>query len=613
MLHAESPARPWFDGTRVLDSTTGTRVSMGPATVREAAIELLRTGAALAVDIETYGLAARDAERIKAVGVGTEEHVVIFDPRDEKQAHILAWLLAECPGIYAHNTAYDVPLLVRNELLTRAAIDKILDTLIWARMAWPSRTDPKVLGALAVKCLGAPKQAKDPLMTAFAAEGLTRSEGYRRYDIDRPVYVMGLVADVVTTARLAPIVRRAAWDRTTSGHGYSSYGVRGAEAERLLYREQRINRVFLRRSAKGLAVDLDFLDTFNDRYADELSSVAELLGHMGIKAGDSRTIVRWLDEQGLIDENWTRLKDGTPSGGKKLLERVGNNVVKLFLSHKEKDKVLRDYLTQLREMCDESDRIYPQVAVFGASATGRMSIGSPPLQQFPGPARGMIVADPGEELTSIDWSQIEPVTAANLARDHNVLAGYEAGTSDVYTAICEFAGIERKQAKQVLLADMYGQGIPLLSANLNTDAEAARTLKGQVHSVIPDMRRYFDQVKRATEEQECVPTISGRILPVGKAVNDEGRWRVQTHMGVNYHVQGSAYDVLAEAVIACDEAGLGDAIYLAMHDELVVATEAATDVRKIMETPPEALIRHSGRVPVLRTDRHDVGRAWAYV
>lgn len=612
MLHAEAPARPWFDGTRVLDSTLGTRVSLGPGTVRDAAVELLRTGAVLAVDIETYGLAARDAERIKAVGVGTAEHVVVFDPRDPAQAHILTWLLDECPGIYLHSSSYDAPLLVRNELLAFAAIDKLLDTLIWARMAWPSRTDPKGLGALAVRCLGAPKQAKDPLMTAFGAEGLTRTEGYRRYDLDRPVYVMGLVADVVTTARLAPVVRRAAWDRITSGHGYSSYGVRGEEAERLLYREQRVNWVFLRRSAKGLAVDLDFLDTFNDRYADELASVAELLDGMGIKAGDSRTIVRWLDGQGLVDADWPRLKDGTPSGAKKLLERVGNDVVKLFLSHKEKDKIRRDYLTQLREMCDDSDRIHPQVAVFGASATGRASIGSPPLQQFPGPARGMILADPGEELTSLDWSQIEPVVAANLARDHRVLEGYENGTSDLYTDIGSFAAIARKQAKVVLLADMYGQGIPLLSANLNTGEDAARAIKEKVHSVIPDMRRYFDQVKRAVEEQECVPTISGRILPVGKAVTDDGRWRVQTHMGVNYHVQGSAYDVLAETVIACDEAGLSEAIYLTLHDEIVCATAAAGDIRKIMESPPECLVRHAGRTPVLRTDRADVGRAWAY-
>ena len=85
------------------------------------------------------------------------------------------------------------------------------------------------------------------------------------------------------------------------------------------------------------------------------------------------------------------------------------------------------------------------------------------------------------------------------------------------------------------------------------------------------------------------------------------------HKSVNYNVQGSAYDVLAEALVSIDKAGLGDAVYLAMHDELVVSTEAAGDVEQIMRTPPERLVRFAKRVPVLRTDRADMGDRWAYV
>lgn len=60
-----------------------------------------------------------------------------------------------------------------------------------------------------------------------------------------------------------------------------------------------------------------------------------------------------------------------------------------------------------------------------------------------------------------------------------------------------------------------------------------------------------------------------------------------------------------------DEAGLGDAVYLAMHDELVVSTEAAEDVRKIMQEPPTRLIEIAQRTPVLRTDMLDLGDRWA--
>lgn len=84
-----------------------------------------------------------------------------------------------------------------------------------------------------------------------------------------------------------------------------------------------------------------------------------------------------------------------------------------------------------------------------------------------------------------------------------------------------------------------------------------------------------------------------------------------THKAVNYFVQGSAYDLLAETLIRVDEAGLSDAVYLAMHDELVVSTSAAHDVEQIMRTPPERLVWMAGRVPVLRTDRADLGERWA--
>jgi hypothetical protein len=87
-------------------------------------------------------------------------------------------------------------------------------------------------------------------------------------------------------------------------------------------------------------------------------------------------------------------------------------------------------------------------------------------------------------------------------------------------------------------------------------------------------------------------------------------WQVATHKGVNYFVQGSAYDVLAETEIAVHEAGLSDAIYLAMHDELVVDAEARHDIRRLMETPPERLCRWAGRTPVLRTDMAHMAGRW---
>jgi DNA polymerase-1 len=104
--------------------------------------------------------------------------------------------------------------------------------------------------------------------------------------------------------------------------------------------------------------------------------------------------------------------------------------------------------------------------------------------------------------------------------------------------------------------------------------------------------------------------MSGRILPIPMA-SYRGQWGPMTHKTVNYFIQGSQYDLLAEALIRIKEAGLGPAVYLAMHDELVVSKSAAHDIEQIMRTPPERLVWMAKRVPILRTDRADLGERWA--
>ena len=83
---------------------------------------------------------------------------------------------------------------------------------------------------------------------------------------------------------------------------------------------------------------------------------------------------------------------------------------------------------------------------------------------------------------------------------------------------------------------------------------------------------------------------------------------------LSHNCQGSAYSVLSDTIVRLERASLGDSIHLALHDELVVDTEAAEAVAEIMRTPPEFLLKWTGgRVPVFKTDANDMGRTWLYV
>lgn len=230
------------------------------------------------------------------------------------------------------------------------------------------------------------------------------------------------------------------------------------------------------------------------------------------------------------------------------------------------------------------------------------SYGSPELHQFSADARP-IICDDGVGLTSVDWAQIEPVTMALMAGDAAFLAPFEAG-ADLYEPIQRSAGIDRPTAKVVLLAAMYGQGINKLSRTIGHTTESSMQIRRQMFSAMPQCAKWMSQVTSVAERHGRVITAGGRILPV----TADGSYK-----SVNHVVQGSAYDVLADTILRLEDAGLGDAVYIAMHDELVVSTDHAADVQHIMTTPPEFLCRWAGRTPVLRTDRADMGSTWKKV
>lgn len=596
----------------------------------------------LAVDIETEGLGAL-ALRLKVITLATPYHAVLFDPRDPAQWSAVRDIFQEVPELVFHGSPFDVPNIAQNGLLRPEDARRVTDTMIWARLADPDERGDRKLATCAQKYLGI--HVEDGVTARARRMNMTKSQYFLRVDLNSPAYRWDAASDGIATARLRNLVRQAALTRITSGHPFTQFGVTGQDAERLVDREQRINRMTLKRTIKGLRWDPEHLDAYRDNKAKDVALWEAELERHGIRPGNSADLTAFLEGIGELPVDWPRTDTGRLSGDKDNLEKLDHPLAKIFLEHKTTAKTDKDYLSKVKDLADAQGRIHPAVKILGGSATGRMSIGNPPLQQFDAQARGIILADEGDELVSIDWSQIEPVTAANIAGDHGVLQRYEDDTlpakeRDAYLGIAEFAGISRSQAKVVLLAQMYGEGLLKLAGDLGyiTTAEAglirkacndhdlypadaaerlgiagfarAVGVKDMVFGAMPRTADLIKKLKMIGREHRVVFTLSGRILPIPMS-QYRGKWGPQAHKAVNYFVQGSAYDILAETLIRVEEAGLADAVYLAMHDELVVSKDAAHDIEQIMRTPPERLVWMAGRVPVLRTDRADLGERWA--
>jgi len=600
-MNRSEPVSPAHDGRFPLMGDMHTVYAVGRTAAVDLAREITLSTDTVSVDTEGYGL-GRDALDLKCVQIGTPDRAAVLDPRDPVQKNAIFWTIKRARTLIMHNSPFDVPVLAHNGLLTADDTDKVIDTLIWARLAEPDERTRKSLLDCANRYLGTDKA--DVLMAAFKKLGLSKAEGFKRFDLDRPIYVQGAAIDAVVTARLAPVVRKAALDRLTSGHPFSTYGVTGSEALELRDREQRVNQIMLRRTVKGLRVDFEYLDDYRGENSGQLAMIENELSAAGVDPGNGNQLARLLDEQHALPAGYPRTpKTGNPSTRAASLETLHHPLARKFVQHKQITKILGDYLQKTVDLADSTGRIHPQVNVLVA-ATGRMSAGNPPYQQFIGRARGIILA--GDSLTSIDWSQIEPVVAANIAGESGpIMDGYEDGTSDMYTGLADRIKRNRKHAKVTLLAQLYGQGITTLAADLGIDVEEASDIRQSIFREMPRTAGLMRRLKNISREHGKVFTLSGRILTV-PSFNGE----VASYKGVNYFVQGSAYDILANSIVEVDRAGLSEAFYLAMHDELVVSSDAAHDIQKIMETPPARLCWMTKRTPVLRTDTALLGERW---
>ena len=497
------------------------------------AVDILPAGAVVAVDTETMGLGA-DSFTLKCFTAAWETAdgtvSVLLDPtRRDDDRDAVREILERAGTIVIQNAAFDVPPLHQNGLMSLADIAKVHDTVIYARMAYPDPIVNKSLESLATKLVGFP-DAEVTMAQLFKANGLTTAEGFRAFDIDKPIYRLGAMADTVATLRLLPQIQAKAWSRLAEGHPFDAYGVDSAGAVALMEREQEVNRIMLRRSARGLQVDTDYLETYEETHAAELTAATDAIQNAGLDpdAGNlGFLLVTKLEERGELPADWPRTDSGRLRATKDDLPKLDHPLAASVRKVAELTKVT-GYLTKVQDMVRVTGRVHPQVGILKASATGRMAYSWPELQQFPSDARPIIVSDTG--LTSVDWSQIEPVVMANCAQDWGFLEPFEAG-GDLYAPIVEAAGVTRKVAKVLLLAAMYGQGRQSMAATLGISPEEAKRLQDGMFSTMRPTKAFMDKLRHIAEETGLIITADGRVIPVPK---DPRTGAVFAYKAVNY-------------------------------------------------------------------------------
>ena len=569
------------------------------------AVALAASSTAIAVDIETGPIGTSRRWEITAVAIATEQEAHVLDPVKDQAA--IRDALSVARAHVFHNAAYDVPTLVHANLLRTSDISKAEDTLVMARLAEPGERISKSLGDLAERHLGAGyAHQKHALEQGFKAVTGSRRKAdvFEHLGLDSPAFCAYAAFDPVMTIRLWKIMPGLVRTRIKTCAPFPVIG----DPEHLIRREQTVNQMMMAASTRGLLVDYERLDSILDQLDAQMQEADAQLIAYGIDPHQTALHVKsdavsWLAQRGLLPPGWPRLEDGSPTRDARWLVKISHPVVSALIAKSRAERFIGDYADKVLRQGREG-LIHPQMNVL-AAVTGRMSCSSPPLQQYPPEVRPLLSSQ--SAMTSLDWSSIEPVFIAAAAREQEILDFFAAG-GDLYEPVAEAAGVSRKTAKTILLAQLYGQGTEGLATNIGVTPNEAQNLIAKVMDGMPAVQRLIRTIQGVSGNHGIVPTLSGRVLPIPRSRPGAG---YAGYLGVNYYVQGSCYDLLSEALYSMNKAGLASNLRLAVHDELIVDSEAADDVERIMITPPPALVELAGTAPTLRVGRTELGNNWA--
>ncbi len=264
--------------------------------------------------------------------------------------------------------------------------------------------------------------------------------------------------------------------------------------------------------------------------------------------------------------------------------------IDLILNYRELSKIKSTYTDALPLAVDrDTGRVHTSYNQVGA-VTGRLSSNNPNLQQIPirteegRRVRNGFIADAGNVLLSVDYSQIELRIVAHMAGDEAMLDAFRAGEDIHSTTAAAIYGIElsdvtkemRRHAKAINFGLIYGMSSFGLTRSTDlTLAEADEFVKTYFKK-FPGVKKYLDGTRKLAAEQGYVETLLGRrrYFPALQGKLNAQTKNREEREAINAPVQGTAADIMKLAMLkipsAIKAAGVKAKMLLQVHDELVL-------------------------------------------
>lgn len=392
----------------------------------------------------------------------------------------------------------------------------------------------------------------------------------------------------------------------------------------------------------GVVLDKTYLKKLSTKLHKELSALeTSIWKHAGsefnINSPKQMGEVLY-DTLELKPKNAKKTSTGQRSTRESELEKMKEDhpIIPDILRYRELQKLLSTYIDNLPEMVSDDGRLRTTFIQTGA-ATGRMASKDPNLQNIPirseeGRAiRGAFVADKGNKLVAIDYSQIELRIAAILSGDEKLIEIFVRG-EDVHAGVAsrvfnvpqdEVTGNMRRKAKVINFGILYGMGVNALRTNLGEDAtrEEAQEFLNAYFNTFTRLAEYLEETKTFAREHGYTETLFGRRRQF-PGINSGAPFirAAAERMAINAPVQGTAADVMRIAMIDVQhylkkkKYGEKARMLLQVHDELVfeidekLIDEVVPEIVKIMEGVLKEKGKEDSGVPLLADVK--VGNNW---
>ena len=328
-------------------------------------------------------------------------------------------------------------------------------------------------------------------------------------------------------------------------------------------------------------------------------------------------------------------KTGAYGTGVEVLEELAANGSELavkIIEWRQISKLKSTYTDALiQEINPATGRIHTSYSMTGAN-TGRLSSNSPNLQNIPirtdegRKIRTAFIAESGNTLLSIDYSQIELRLLADIANIQSLKDAFHEGidihaqtASEVFNVpLQEIDSMVRRNAKAINFGIIYGISSFGLARQLRCQQSDAKRYIDAYFDKYPGIKAYMENTKLAARANGYVETLFGRKIHLsGIKEASPARRGFFERAAINAPIQGTAADIIKRAMIkvpmALKNARLNARMLLTVHDELLfeVPNTELQDTTQTLRRAMEEAAMPAVKISVPLVAEAGTGLNWA--